>query len=457
MEGPSPKNSWYQAVPASEGEDDNHNKSINYGSPTGSSSFSPSSVSGSGPALKPTPNSKNNNNNINNSNNLNDSNHRKAIGITGGSNSRVNGGLENDENVDDNDDESNSLVVDESRSHASISTSRSVYRQSSYSDNVIIQEPKKPMEIHVSGGDVASSTAGGASSSGPRNNNNNTVRSATTSPVRHKLQQPQQLHTSSHHNTPNASRTSLSLSQDWDDDDFENDFDDEINVRRYQLDFTNMAAARDVPLPAEFQGHTWTDRLNYTIHQSYIVAHRNWQSLRQGARQRRAARLLTMPSESMRYRFRACFLSWCCDATDMGIALTAAGLVIWILVGLLSTSSSSTSGGTARKNYSYWLTGLALFLVRISARRLYDAAVSFVIGQCRRQQQQRQRGRLNSRQRFGSTDEDAPTSAITTDMGLVGGDDLRLSSWKTSRSDHGSKKSSNNNNNGATTALPSPV
>jgi hypothetical protein len=108
------------------------------------------------------------------------------------------------------------------------------------------------------------------------------------------------------------SRSSCSSGGDdddeWDDDD---DDDDLGTVRRYHLDFEQHFNRDNLPIPAEFR------------HES--LPHRLWRlflELRTSARQQRAARLLTMPSESFQYKLHTCLLTWCCDATDRGILTT---------------------------------------------------------------------------------------------------------------------------------------
>jgi hypothetical protein len=50
-----------------------------------------------------------------------------------------------------------------------------------------------------------------------------------------------------------------------------------------------------------------------------------------------------------------------CDATDQGIFLVVALIALWLLIGL-----------AAGVKASYWLTGMAVFLVRVSARRVVE-------------------------------------------------------------------------------------
>jgi hypothetical protein len=203
-------------------------------------------------------------------------------------------------------------------------------------------------------------------------------------------------------------------SVDWDDDDT---FDDDIaNIRRYHLEYsigngvqtqnyqqrqqqTDMSTD-DYPI-TECGINLLYDCLRCRIRQSLSNITYHWQSLRQAARQRRAARLLTMPSENIRYKIHVCIVSSFCDATDMGIALTASCLLIWILFGLLTHNASMT----------YWLVGISLFVIRVSARRCYQVCRSIISSNMsyrrqQRRQNQQQRGRLDSRQYLTSMDND---------------------------------------------------
>ena len=145
---------------------------------------------------------------------------------------------------------------------------------------------------------------------------------------------------------------SLAELEDWEDDD-----DDEAGLRRYHFE-----PRKDMPLPAEFSQESFPKRL--------------WQlflELQAAARQRRAARLLTMPSQSWQYQMHSCLLTWCCDATDRGIMLVAIWLSLWLLIGIAGKMGSS-----------WWWLGIILFVVRVSARRSFD----FLRGK-RKQQRQR--------------------------------------------------------------------
>jgi len=122
------------------------------------------------------------------------------------------------------------------------------------------------------------------------------------------------------------------------------DWEEEEIVRRYHT-------PHELPLPAEFSH----DNIPKRMWQSFL-------ELRTAARQRRAARLLTMPSESFANRTYACLLTWCCDATDRGILLVAAIMACWLLVGWIAGMPTS-----------WWFTGLLLFCIRVSSRSLYES------------------------------------------------------------------------------------
>ena len=192
-------------------------------------------------------------------------------------------------------------------------------------------------------------------------------------------------------------------SVDWDDDEFD---DDVVNIRRYHLEFGHSSLQHNQRRqqrlneedPSDLGMSIVNDCFRCRIRKSLSTLSYHWQSLRQAARQRRAARLLTMPSENVRHKFRACFISWFCDATDIGIAFTASCVLLWIIFGILTHNTA----------IKYWMIGTTLFVIRISARRVYDVCRSFVVSNIssRRQRRQEQRGRLGSRQHLSSVDYD---------------------------------------------------
>mmetsp|Transcript_23434 Transcript_23434/g.65182 ORF Transcript_23434/g.65182 Transcript_23434/m.65182 type:complete len:318 (+) Transcript_23434:268-1221(+) len=125
----------------------------------------------------------------------------------------------------------------------------------------------------------------------------------------------------------------------------EDDVDDVSVVRRY--------VRNRIPIvPAEFAHQPLPKRL--------------WQSfvdLRTAARQRRAARLL---NERVPPAWH-CILTWCCDATDRGIALVVICVLLWLTMGWTRTFTFR----------GYWTLGFLLFAIRVSARTVYE---HFIVG-----------------------------------------------------------------------------
>lgn len=151
--------------------------------------------------------------------------------------------------------------------------------------------------------------------------------------------------------TQARSQDSVDLLEDWEGDVEDGDIMDEEDgaLRRYHFNFDTHT---DVPLPAEFG---LAEPLPKRLWMAFT-------DLQAAARQRRASRLLTMPSPvTWQYQARSCLLTWCCDATDQGVSLIVLSLVLWLLIGVLGHLSGS-----------WWLCGLLLFSVRVSARRVYE-------------------------------------------------------------------------------------
>jgi hypothetical protein len=143
-----------------------------------------------------------------------------------------------------------------------------------------------------------------------------------------------------------ASVNNNNITSDWDDDD--DDFDqDMIGMRRYNLDFTKDTAATSTLQEASLPRRVFA----------------SIQQLRTAARQRQAARLLNMPSRKYAclYAWHARFMTYCCDATDAGIAVATSLTAVWILVGAMFQLPPA-----------WWLTGTAVLIVRVSARRLVE-------------------------------------------------------------------------------------
>ena len=129
--------------------------------------------------------------------------------------------------------------------------------------------------------------------------------------------------------------------EEEDDDDDEND----IVLRRYHT--------RVEVTPVEF------DTGNFP------VIRRVWHSLEQeriAARQRRAARLLANADTTLAQRVNSFCVTWFCDATDRGIILAAILCALWLAVGTFVSAKRP-----------YWVMGVVLFTLRISARRITES------------------------------------------------------------------------------------
>ena len=130
-------------------------------------------------------------------------------------------------------------------------------------------------------------------------------------------------------------------------------FDDEDDEEEDAQVIRRYAYRNRIPIvPAEFSHQPFPRRL--------------WQSfveLRTSARQRRAARLL---NNSQYTQTTHCILTWCCDATDRGIALVAILILLWLVIGWVNN-------GVFR---GYWLLGMILFAIRVSARTTYESLMT---------------------------------------------------------------------------------
>jgi hypothetical protein len=290
------------------------------------------------------------------------------------------------ETNDLNDDETNSLVLGDASSPTSIRMNEKINRKG------IFRESPASTNDGGHSTSISRSPSGAASSSSMNPVSMHNEEGVSSGPTGLLSRQGSRC----------ASSTVSSV--DWDDDEFD---DDVVNIRRYHLEFGHGSLQQnqqwqqrmnDTDDPSQMGMNIIFDCFRCRIRKSLSTFSYHWQSLRQAARQRRAARLLTMPSENVRHKVRACFISWFCDATDIGIAFTASCVLLWIIFGVLTHN-------TAMK---YWMIGTTLFIIRISARRFYDVCRSFVSSNIsnRRQQRQEQRGRLGSRQHLSSVDYD---------------------------------------------------
>lgn len=233
------------------------------------------------------------------------------------------------------------------------------------------------------GGDVIAETASttGSTTSSRRGNSNigngNMVSSASSSALNSNSNASQlhvMLNRSYSNDRSHHSGDSSNNSDEWDDDD-----DDVGAVRRYHLDFEqhnydyNQRDNRSIPLPGG-SSHTDSSR-EFELQSLPIRLWRSFLELRTTARQRRAARLLTMPSESFPYKLHACLLTTCCDATDRGILTVVAALTVWLFLGWACQLSAG-----------WWVTGLLLFVMRVTARRLLESCLDANRKRMRRRQ-----------------------------------------------------------------------
>ena len=148
------------------------------------------------------------------------------------------------------------------------------------------------------------------------------------------------------------------------------DEDDEAGLRRYNLNVNVHDSHLGFGLHHQQQSNqiprSGSESSSGQDNSFVFSPKRLWLSfleLRAAARQRTAARLLRMPSESFYFRLQACLMNWFCDATDRGILLAAGLLLIWLGVGIAANLPG---------NSNWWRWGLLLFFVRVSARHLYE-------------------------------------------------------------------------------------
>lgn len=190
------------------------------------------------------------------------------------------------------------------------------------------------------------------------------LKSATSPKTTSPLHPPRNIVRTPHNENNNFadenSRGLANVNNNIVDSDWELDDDDDIEpgLRRYNQHYLEYAKPSDIPMPAEF---TYPSNISDMI---LSIANKIWIhfiELRTAARQRRAARLLTMPSESWRYQLHACLLTWFCDETDAGILLLVSCSMLWILLGIILDVSSK-----------WWTWGLMLFIFRITARRMFE-------------------------------------------------------------------------------------
>jgi hypothetical protein len=294
---------------------------------------------------------------------------------------------------DDNDDEHeesalDSLVTTEDSTH---NNNSSIFRSS----------PWTAVPNSNGAGDAITetgSTAGSTTNSRRGNGNGNIVSSTSASNLNSTSSQLQVMLSRSHSNDRSNNNSDGESSDDnsdeWDDDD-----DDVGAVRRYHMDFEqHNRDNHNLPLPgsAADSDESWY---------SPVRAWRSFLELRITARQRRAARLLTMPSESFPYKLHACLLTTCCDATDRGI-LTVVGLMTaWLFLGWAGSMSAV-----------WWWAGIFLFVMRVTARRTFESCLDA------------NRKRMRRRQRLHTSE----AAALEAEIGLANSTPVGVADFSTS-------------------------
>ena len=187
-----------------------------------------------------------------------------------------------------------------------------------------------------------------------------------------------------------------SNSFDLDDDDDDDML--EANLKRYNLDFSatdKVASLADNGIVNNNDGnHPFGSRGTSLSNRCTKATRYVWfsfQLVRQQARQRRAQLLLQQTERNWRQSLKICLITNC-DATDSGILLVAAAMVVWILLLILVKNPTVRRG---------WIVGgILFFIIRFGTRPLYH----FVI----RQLQKRQR----HHQQHGESSQTSPGSEI---------------------------------------------
>jgi hypothetical protein len=182
----------------------------------------------------------------------------------------------------------------------------------------------------------------------------------------------------------------FSLESDGADDDDDDDDDDEDNLKRYALDFSlHSTDPNSLPLPHTISTSTTNNNNNNSSislcrRYVYTIPSLLWfsiQSVRQQARQRRAQLLLQHTERTWEQNWMICLLTYC-DATDGGILLVAACMILWMLLLYVQ----------APHNRGLWIVGGTAFLVRFTTRRV----VRWIQNQ-RQRRRQRQLEQLQQR------------------------------------------------------------
>ena len=237
------------------------------------------------------------------------------------------------------------------------------------------------------------------------------------------------------------STTAISFDLDDDDDDDEL----EANLKRYHLDFSSTDGG-DYLTRTGTTRTTNNDDANGGSNQFGFSGGGNasnrcssaakylwfsFQSVRQQARQRRAQMLLQQSERNWRQSLKICVLTNC-DATDSGILLVVAIMVLWIVALMLTKNAMARTRGL--------VLGIILFVVRVGTRPLHHW--------CLKCWQQRQLSRQQQRTLGPIPQNSSPSrkkSAGSFELRAIpGGGDSSSSS----------NNNNNDNNNGDGTASP---
>jgi len=161
--------------------------------------------------------------------------------------------------------------------------------------------------------------------------------------------------------TPTISAVySSSFDLDDDDDDYV-----EAEMKRYHLDFSSTD--RDASLTGNGNGNQppRTGSSNWVLLSAKFIWF-SFQSVRQQARQRRAQLLLQQTERNWRQSLKIC-VTTNCDATDSGILLVIALMVVWILILIVVKNPIVRQRGL--------FVGIILFSARVGTRPLYQCCL----------------------------------------------------------------------------------
>ena len=178
-------------------------------------------------------------------------------------------------------------------------------------------------------------------------------------------------------NSPGAIYPSIAscYSDSFDLDDDDEDDVLEANLKRYNLDFSSTDRIASLPNGSVNDENLFARGTENSSRCSKVVKYLwfSFQSIRQQARERRAQLLLQQTERDWRQSLKICVLTNC-DATDSGILIVVAIMVVWILAVILVKDSNVRGGGI--------VLGILFFIIRVGTRPLYHF--------CLRQRQRRQ-------------------------------------------------------------------